>query len=65
MNLLVSTSPISPTDKARIKTLVQPCLTAQGQAVAATEAEIDAIVARLYGLTEAEVAIIEEQAGDP
>jgi len=44
MNLLVSTSPISPTDKARIKTLVQPCLTAQGQAVAATEAEIDAIV---------------------
>ena len=55
--------PASPADKARIETLVQQCLTAQGQAVAATEAEIDDIVARLYGLTDAELAIIEGQAG--
>ena len=41
------------------KSLVQQCLTAQGQAVAAAEAEIGAIVARLYGLTEAERAIVE------
>ena len=46
-------------DKARIETLVQQCLTAQGQAVAAYEAEIDDIVARLYSLTDAELAIIQ------
>lgn len=40
------------------KSLVQQCLTAQGQNVAPYEAEIDAIVARLYGLTEVECAII-------
>ncbi|WP_448571020.1 Eco57I restriction-modification methylase domain-containing protein [Trichothermofontia sp.] len=51
--------PASPADKARIETLVQQCLTAQGQAVTAAEAEIDEIVARLYGLTDAERAIIE------
>jgi len=38
---------------------LQPCLTAQGQAVTAYEAEIDAIVARLYGLTDADRTIIE------
>lgn len=51
--------PASERDKARIETLVQQCLTAQGQAVAAYEAEIDAIVARLYGLTDSERRIIE------
>jgi hypothetical protein len=35
----------------------------QGQAVAAYEAEINTIVARLYGLTEAERAIIEGREG--
>ena len=55
--------PASPADKARIETLVQQCLTAQGQAVAATEAEIDDIVTRLYGLTEAERAIIQGREG--
>ena len=63
MNLLVSTSPISPADKTCIETLVQQCLTAQGQAVAATEAEIDDIVARIYGLTDAERKIIEGKEG--
>ncbi len=53
--------PASPTDKARIETLVQQCLTAQGQAVTAAEAEIDEIVARLYGLTEVELQIIRGQ----
>ncbi|UBF28260.1 hypothetical protein K9N68_10475 [Kovacikia minuta CCNUW1] len=43
-------------DKARIETLVQRCLTGQGKA--AHEAEIDAIVARLYSLTDAELQII-------
>ncbi len=51
-------SPASLADKARIETPVQQCLTAQGQAVAATEAEIDAIVAYLYSLTDAELQII-------
>jgi hypothetical protein len=51
--------PASPADKTRIETLVQQCLTAQGQAVVATEAEIDTIVARLYSLTDAERKIIE------
>jgi len=55
----LSIPPASPADKAHIETLVQQCLTAQRQAVAATEAEIDNIVARLYGLTEAERQIIE------
>ncbi|ATS18947.1 hypothetical protein BRW62_09560 [Parathermosynechococcus lividus PCC 6715] len=54
----IPTSPASPADRASIATLVQQCLTAQGQAVAPYEAEIDDIVARLYGLTEAERAII-------
>lgn len=51
-------SPASLADKARIETLVQQCLNAQGKDVAPYEAEIDAIVARLYGLTEAERAIV-------
>jgi len=42
-----------------IKTLVQQYLTVQGQAVAAYEAQIEAIVARLYGLTDAERTVIE------
>jgi hypothetical protein len=55
--------PASPADKARIEALVQQCLDAQGQNVAAYEAEIDDIVARLYGLTEAERAIIAGREG--
>jgi hypothetical protein len=51
--------PASPADKARIEALVQQCLTAQGQAIAAAEAEIEAIAPRLYGLTEAERQITE------
>lgn len=54
----------SPADRASIETLVQQCLAAQGKDVAPYEAEIDDVVARLYGLTEAEVAIIREQTGD-
>lgn len=52
---------VSPADKARIETLVQQCLTAQGQVVAAYETEIDDIVFRLYGLTDAERTIIERR----
>jgi len=51
--------PASAADKARIETLVQQCLTAQGQSVTTYEAEIDDMVARLYGLTDAERKIIE------
>ena len=46
-----------------IKPLLQQCLTAQGQAVAQWEAEIDDIVAHLYGLTDAERVIIEGKEG--
>jgi hypothetical protein len=45
----------------RITTLVQKCLGAQGQNAAAYEAEIGAIVARLYGLTDAERTLTEER----
>ena len=54
----ISIPPASPADKARIEALVQQCIDAQGKNVTAYEAEIDDIVARLYGLTEAERAII-------
>lgn len=37
---------------------IKQCLAAQGHAVAAAEADIDAIVARLYGLTDAELQIM-------
>jgi len=53
----------SPADKGRIEALVQQCLIAQGQAIAPYEAEIGAIVARLYGLTAAEPKIIERKEG--
>ncbi len=51
----------APSDRAAIAELVQKCLdmSGQGQYVAEWEAEINARVARLYGLTEAEVAAIE------
>jgi adenine-specific DNA-methyltransferase len=55
--------PASPADRASIETLVQQCLDAQGKDVAPYEAEIDDIVARLYGLTEAERAIIAGREG--
>jgi very-short-patch-repair endonuclease len=55
--------PAAPADKSRIETLVQQCLDAQGKDVAPYEAEIDNIVARLYGLTEAERAIIAGREG--
>jgi hypothetical protein len=60
----IPTSPAAPADRAGIETLVQQCIDAQGENVAPYEAEIDDIVARLYGLTETEVAIIGEQTGD-
>lgn len=49
---------IFETGKTHIETLIQQCLTAQGQAVAPYEAEIDAICDRLYGLTDADLNII-------
>jgi hypothetical protein len=62
---MISTSVLSFSriSQARIETLVQQCPSAQGQAVATYEAEIDTIVARLYGLTEAERALIEGKEG--
>jgi hypothetical protein len=57
--MLVSTPPASPADKA----LVQKCPAAQGKDVASYEAEIDAIVARLYSLTDAERQVIEGRDG--
>ncbi len=52
----------SEQDKKKIEALVQKCISAKGQNVAHYEAEINAIVARLYGLTPAELAIIEKGA---
>jgi hypothetical protein len=48
----------SETDKQAISALVQHCLNARGQNVAHWEAEIDDIVARLYGLTADDLTII-------
>jgi len=45
-------------DRAAIENLVQKCLEAKGQNVKQWEQEIDAIVARLYGLSEDEMKII-------
>ncbi|WP_448571013.1 hypothetical protein [Trichothermofontia sp.] len=49
--------PTSPADRGSIKTLLQQCLTAQGQAVTAYEAKIDDSVARLYSLSDREVVM--------
>ncbi|MCH2246341.1 MAG: hypothetical protein MK111_17185 [Crocosphaera sp.] len=46
------------TDKKAIEKLVQKCLDAKGVGVEEWEAEIDDIVAHLYGLTEDEMKII-------
>jgi adenine-specific DNA-methyltransferase len=51
--------PASERDKGAIETLVQKCLDAKGENCQQWEAEIDDIVARIYGLTEAERVIIE------
>ena len=48
----------SETDKKAIEKLVQKCLDAKGVGVEEWEAEIDDIVAHLYGLNEEEVKII-------
>lgn len=56
--MLVFIAPASPAEKKRIETVVQQCPTAQSQNVSAYDAEIDGIVARLYGLTDAELATI-------
>jgi len=45
-------------DRAAIEKLVQKCLDAKGQNVKQWEQEIDAIVARLYGLSEDEMKIV-------
>ncbi len=45
-------------DRVAIEELVQKCLDAKGQNVKQWEQEIDAIVARLYGLSEDEMKII-------
>jgi hypothetical protein len=62
---MISTSVLSFSrmSQARVETLMQQCLNAQGQTVAAYEAEIDTIVARLYGLTDAERALMEGREG--
>jgi hypothetical protein len=57
--MLISIASTSPTNKA----LVQKCPAAQGKDVASYEAEIDAIVARLYSLTDAERQVIEGRDG--
>ena len=46
-------------DKKAIETLVQKCLDAQGQNCQGWEAEINAHVAGLYGLTDGENTIVE------
>jgi len=51
--------PASEQDRRAIEALVQKCISAKGQNVAHYEAEINTITARLYGLTDAERAIIE------
>ncbi|MCT7951724.1 BREX-1 system adenine-specific DNA-methyltransferase PglX [Ancylothrix sp. C2] len=50
----------SESEKQKIESLVQKCLDAKGQGVVEWEAEIDEIVAGLYGLTEEEMRIIWE-----
>ena len=45
-------------DRAAIESLAQKCLDAKGQNVKQWEQEIDAIVARLYGLSEDEMKIV-------
>lgn len=49
---------VSEDEKQKIESLVQKCLDARGQGVLEWEAEIDEIVAGLYGLTEEEMRII-------
>jgi len=55
--------PATDEEKKAIETLVQKCLDAQGTNVAPYEAEIEAIVVRLYGLTELERSIVEGKEG--
>ena len=45
-------------DRVAIEKLVQKCLEAKGQNVKQWEQEIDAIVARLYGLSEDEMKTV-------
>jgi len=54
--------PAAPAARQAIAQLAQQCVDAQGQGaqVAAWEAEIDERVARLFGLTAAEVALAGE-----
>ena len=49
----------SSTNKIAIEKLVQKCLDAKGQNCEKWEAEIDQIVAKLYGLTKEEIEIVE------
>jgi hypothetical protein len=48
-------------EQKAIETLVQKCLEAKGQNVTQWEQEIDQIVARLYGLSDEEMEIIQSQ----
>ncbi|MEI6430038.1 MAG: N-6 DNA methylase [Pseudanabaena sp. ELA607] len=60
-SIYVSQIPIPTATEAEqkaIETLVQKCLEAKGQNVTQWEQEIDAMVARLYGLSEEEMQII-------
>ncbi len=64
-SIYISQIPIplaSEQDRRTIEALVQKCISAKGQNVAHYEAEINTITARLYGLTPAELAIIEKGA---
>ncbi len=55
--------PASEADKAAIRALVQKCIDAGGKNCQQWEAEIDDIVARLFGLTDAERRIIHGKEG--
>jgi len=48
----------SEPNRLAIEALVQKCLDAKGQGVEEWEAEIDDIIAHLYGLTNEEIKII-------
>jgi hypothetical protein len=50
----------SAAERSAIEGLVEKCLAARGENCGAWEAEINARVARLYGLTPDEIKLVEE-----
>ena len=53
---LLQLDDVRNTDRQAISTLVQKCLDSRGQVIGQWEAEINDLVAHLYGLTAAEIA---------